>query len=140
MHASGAVDEIAVAGDGRTIAVSTNDGIVRVGTRHGGASTSKETTWVTLSARARHLSLAPDGLLMAACADGTIWLYSPIRQRWLCLPTGIANLGWTVMTDSGDAAAVLDLEGRLIWTDLNAARGLLNNTSQPDDTQHIQRP
>ncbi len=122
LHGHGAVREIAVTSDGHFIAVATNDGTIHVGMRHDGASTPEATTWVTLEARARHITLAPDGLLVAACTDGTIWLYSTPRRRWLCLPTGTADPGRTVMADNGNAALVLDREGRLIWIDLEAAR------------------
>jgi hypothetical protein len=73
----------------------------------------------------RDLAFAPDGVLIAACTDGTIWLYSPSHHRWHCLPTGTVDLAWTAITADGHAAAALDLEGRLIWIDLDAARTLL---------------
>jgi WD40 repeat protein len=121
----GAVRELAITDDDHTIAVATNDGTIHVRTRHGDASRPDDVTWVTLEVRARHITLAPDGLLMAASTDGTIWLYSTSQRRWLCLPTGTVDLGRTVMTGSGNAAVILDLEGRLIWIDLDAARELL---------------
>jgi hypothetical protein len=31
-------------------------------------------TWVPLALRARDTALTPDGLLLASCTDGTIWL------------------------------------------------------------------
>ena len=124
LHGSGAVREIAATSDGHVIAVATNDGAIHVGTRRDGATSRDEVTWVALEARARHITLAPDGLLVAACTDGTIWLYAAPRRRWLCLPTGTADPGRTAMTDDGTAAVSLDREGRLIWIDLEAARKL----------------
>ena len=137
LHEPGAVRQIAITSDGHTIAVATNDGIIHVGTRDDGASHPESTTWVTLAARARDITLTRDGLLMAACTDGTIWLYSPPRRSWLCLPTGTVDLGWIVVTDDGKAAVVLDREGRLIWVDLEAARKRLDDTSQ--DTPRIKK-
>jgi len=125
-HASGAVRDIVVTNDGHTIAIATNDGVVQVITQRGGAQDHEDATLTMLSARARHLSLAPDGLLVAACTDGTIWLYSPPHRRWFCLPTGTANLVWAVVNRSGSTATVLDSEGRLIWVDLDAVRKLLD--------------
>jgi len=130
LHGSGAVREIALTDDGHTIAVATNDGTIHVGTRGNGASRSEGTTWVVLAGRARDITLAPDGLLVATCTDGIVWLYSTTRQRWLCVPTGTADLGRAVMSGNGKVAVVLDREGRLIWVDLEAARGLLDHTNQ----------
>jgi WD40 repeat protein len=130
LHGSGAVREIAITNDGRTIAVATNDGTIHVGTQRAGMSNPGESDWVTWTGRARHITLAPDGLLVASCTDGTIWLYSPPLRRWLCLPTGTVDLGRTAVTDNGKAAVALDREGRLIWIDLEAVRRLLDTTNQ----------
>jgi hypothetical protein len=81
-----------------------------------------------MRARVRDIALARDGLLIAACTDGTIWLYSPHRQ-WLCLPSGAMNLGDTVAAPNGKTAVVLDRAGRLLWIDLDAARKLLDMIS-----------
>src|SRR5258705_13787454 len=102
----GAVRDIVVTQDGRTIAIATYGGPIYVGTIS--ANSPPDTTWVTLAARANHLSLTSDGLLVAACVDGSIWLYSIPRQRWLSLQTGNINLGWTVISDDGRIAVVLD--------------------------------
>jgi WD40 repeat protein len=126
LHTSEAIRDIVITDDGHTIAVATSDGTIHVGTRHDDASSFADASWVALPARARHLSVAPDGLLVAACTDGTIWLYLPTRERWICLPTGIANFGWSVITTDGNTAAALDLEGRAIWIELDAARKLLD--------------
>jgi WD40 repeat protein len=125
LHGSSAVGEIAVTGDGRTIAVATNDGAIHVGTRHD-ALNLETPAWVTLAGHAHHIALAPDGLVMASYTDGTLWLYSPPRRRWLCLPTGTVDLGQTVVTADGQTAVAIDFEGRLLWIDLQAARKLLD--------------
>jgi WD40 repeat protein len=120
---SGAVEEIALRDDGSMIAVATNDGMIHIGTRETAAASA--VSWTTLLARARDIALAPDGLLIAACTDGTIWLYSP-QRRWLCLPSGTVELGETVVAPNGKTAVVLDRAGRLLWVDLDAARKLLD--------------
>ncbi|HEY0480792.1 MAG TPA: hypothetical protein VGD37_24930, partial [Kofleriaceae bacterium] len=132
LHGIGAVRDIATTPDGRTIAVATNDGTIHVGTYRDGRTDPDGLRWVTLALRTRDITLAPDGLLVASCTDGTIWLYSPPRGRWLCLPTGTADLGRTAVTDDGKAAVALDFEGALIWIDLEAARAQLeiNATTQ----------
>jgi hypothetical protein len=122
LHAAGAIQEIAITGDGRTIAIATSDGTIHVGTQHEGTSTSTRTIWAKFAARARDLAFAPDGVLIVACTDGTIWMYSPSHHRWLCLPTGTVDLAGTAITADGHTAAAIDLEGRLLWIDLDAVR------------------
>ena len=138
LHGSGAVQEIAITRDGSTVAVATNDGIIHLGARPAGAASPAAIAWTTLSVSAHHITLASDGLLVAACTDGTIWLYSTARRRSLCLPTGSADFGRTAVTADGTAAVALDREGRLIWIDLASARKLLdasNPAGQPIDKE-----
>jgi hypothetical protein len=130
LHGSGAVREIALTDDGHTIAVATNDGVIHVGMRRNVAPGAERTTWVVLAGRARDIALASDGLLVATCTDGIVWLYSTTLQRWLCLPTGTADLGRATMAANGKVAVVLDREGRLIWIDLEVARMQLDDTNQ----------
>ncbi|HEX8110612.1 MAG TPA: serine/threonine-protein kinase [Kofleriaceae bacterium] len=124
LHGSGPVGDIAVTGDGRTVAVATNDGAIHVGTRRA-ASGPEPPTWLTLAGRANHVALALD-LVMASCTDGTIWLYSLARRRWLYLPTGTVDISQIAVIADGKAAVALDREGRLLWMDLEAARKLLD--------------
>jgi serine/threonine protein kinase/WD40 repeat protein len=133
LHGAGAVREIATTDDDHTIAVAMNDGTIHVGTRHEDASGSGDVTWVALATRAHHIALTPDGRLVAVCTDGTIWLYSAPRRRWLCLPTGTVDIDRTAVTDNGKAAVALDSEGRLIWIDLEAAHKLLDSTVNTHD-------
>jgi WD40 repeat protein len=130
LQASGAVRNVSATPDGRRIVVDTNDGLSHVGTIHDGESGVIEVTWRNLMIRARHHAITKDGLLVAVCSDGTIWLYSIQGRRWLCLSIGNADFRWVATSAGGDAAAALDVEGRLIWVDLDAARKLLINTRQ----------
>ena len=130
LRGPGSVQEIAISDDAHTLAVATNDGVVHVGTRGEGAASAAGLRWSALAVRTVHITLAPDGLLIAACTDGTIWLYSIPRQRWLCLPTGTADISRTTVTADGKAAVALDREGRLLWIDLDAARHLLDVSNQ----------
>jgi hypothetical protein len=140
LHGSGSVREIAFTADGSTIAVASNDGAIHVGTRRGAAPLLSGTAWTSLPLRARHITLASDGLLIASCTDGTIWLYAPAERRWLCLPTGTVDLGLTAATGDGKVAIALDFEGRLLWIDLDAARQLLHgdrgHQTPPPRTRH----
>lgn len=126
-HISGVVRDIAFTPDGRTVAVATND-IIQVGVRNGDTWDAATTTWISWAARARQLALAPDGLVVAACIDGTVRMYSPVHRTWLSLPTGTADLTLAVMTADGQAGAVLDAEGRILWIDLKAVRTAINDT------------
>lgn len=81
---------------------------------------------MTLAGRANHVALTPDGLVMASYTDGTIWLYSLPRRRWLYLPVGTVDISQIAVTADGKAAVALDREGRLLWIDLEAARKLLD--------------
>jgi WD40 repeat protein len=125
LQGPGAVQELAVTSDGHTIAVATGNGAIHIGTQRDETMSFEDATWVTLEARARHITFAPDGLLVAACTDGTIRLYSTQQRRWLCLPTGTVDLVRSIMTANGKTAVSFDREGRLIWIDLEAARKLL---------------
>ena len=69
-----------------------------------------------------HLALAPDGLLVALGANGSIWISSATRGNWICLPVGTADIRWVVITRTGNAAVVLDAQGRMIGIDLDAAQ------------------
>jgi WD40 repeat protein len=129
LHGSGAVAEIATTRDGRTLAVSTHDGAIQLGTRSGDAAHPGGITWRRLAVRAHQITLTSDGLLIASGSDGTIRLYSPARGRWLCVPTGTADLGRSAVTADGKAAVVLDFEGRMLWVDLEAARKQLEGAS-----------
>jgi eukaryotic-like serine/threonine-protein kinase len=126
LHGIPAIREIQTTADHHTIAVVTNDGVIHLGIRRAGASPSARPTWSVLLARAHDIALTSDGMLVATCPDGTIWLYSPPRRRWLCLPTGTADLGKIALAGDDKAAVALDREGRLIWIDLEAARKLLD--------------
>jgi serine/threonine protein kinase/WD40 repeat protein len=123
LRGSGSVQDISITSDGHTMAISTNDGTLHVSTAQVGAR-----TWRNLKVRARHQALAPDGVLVTLGTDGTIWMYSIPRRRWLCVPTGTGDLRRVAMTTGGGAAVALDAEGRLIWIDLDAARKLLDGT------------
>jgi eukaryotic-like serine/threonine-protein kinase len=135
LRAAGAVQEIAATADGQIVAVATNDGTIHVGTRSTGGHARDTVRWQHAPARARHISMTDDGLLVATCTDGAIWLYFAPRQRWLYLPTGTVDLGRTVVTPAGEAAVALGFEGRLLWIDLQAARALLGIADQPVPTR-----
>jgi WD40 repeat protein len=130
LHGSGAVQEIAITSDGQTVAVAANDGTIHIGTRDEAASSPGGMSWATLAVSSHDITLTSDGLLVAACTDGTIWLYATSRRRSLCLPTGAADFGRTAVTADGTAAVALDRGGRLLWIDLASARKLLDFTSQ----------
>jgi WD40 repeat protein len=124
LRAAAAVSDIALTPDGSTVAVATNDGVIRIGIRHPGSRASV-INWAELAARARQIALAPDGLLMAACIDGTVRLYFPANRTTLCLTTGTADLTLALVAADGRTGAVLDAEGRIILVDLDVIRSTL---------------
>jgi WD40 repeat protein len=130
LHASGAVRDISATPDGRWIVVGTNDGFIHLSTLHEGSSWAGEVTWQRLQIRARHQAVTSDGLLIAVGSNGVIWLYSMAERRWRCLAVGNADFRWVAASAEADSAAALDVEGRLIWIDLDAARRLLGSAQQ----------
>jgi hypothetical protein len=126
LRGNGAIREIKITSDRRAIAVVFNDGVIHLGMYRDPGSGSP--SWAVLLAGAHDIALTADGLLVASCPNGTLWLYSPARRRWLCLPTGTADLGKLALAADDKAAVALDREGRLIWIDLEAARTLLDVT------------
>jgi WD40 repeat protein len=128
LRASSAVGDISVTQDGHWLILGTNDGFIHVGRLNDQMALSNRVTWqYKLAIRARHLAVTSDGLLIAVCSDGTIWLYALSDHRWLSLSVGNADFRWIATSTRGDAAAALDAEGHLIWIDLEAARKLLGS-------------
>jgi WD40 repeat protein len=125
-RAGDAIRDLAVTGDGRTIAVATGDDTIRLGVRHGEAWTDAATTWTSLAVRARRLALTHDGLLVAVCTDGTVWIYSAARRTWLCLLVGTSDLTHAIATSDGTTGVVFDADGHIISIDLTAVRKILD--------------
>ncbi|HET9627177.1 MAG TPA: WD40 repeat domain-containing serine/threonine protein kinase [Kofleriaceae bacterium] len=126
LHADGVIDEISITPDATTIAISTVNHALSIGTR---ATPSAAWTWHPVELPTLHHVLTPDGILIAIGRDGTIWLYDTKHDRWLCVPVGTLDLHRVVIDDAGDAAAALSVDGRLIWLDLGAARRQLASSS-----------
>jgi eukaryotic-like serine/threonine-protein kinase len=123
LRGHGAIREIKITADRRTIAVLFNDGVIHLGIYRGPGATSP--SWAILHASAHDIALTSDGVLLASSPDGTVWLYSLPRRHWLSLRTGTADLGKLALAGDEQAAVALDQEGRLIWIDLVAARKAL---------------
>jgi hypothetical protein len=117
-HAAGAIREIAITPDATTLAVSTTTGMLHIATR---ASATAAWVWQQHELHTVDHVLTADGLLVAAGNDSTVWIYSIAHDRWLCLPIGM-DLRKIELAPTGDAAVSLDLEGRMVWIDLAAAR------------------
>jgi WD40 repeat protein len=139
LRAGEAIRDMAVTPDDRTLAVAANNGIIHVGTRGGDTWTEAGTTWVALTARARWIALTADGLLVANCTGGVLWLWSSVHRTWLCLPTGKADPSMVVVTPDNKAAAALDNDGRIIQVDLDAVRKALDSM-QPTHTRRQSAP
>jgi hypothetical protein len=129
-QASAAIRDLAITPDGQTIAVATNDGAVWVGTQQGARWLSPGATWVTLATRAHRVALTRDGVLVAVCTDGIVWLWSPLRRTWLCLVNESDPVSVVVSPDDRVAIA-LDNDGRILSIDLEAARRALEAMHSP---------
>jgi WD40 repeat protein len=122
LRAAEAVHAIVVARDGRTVIATTNDGVLHLGTRRDPTSRQPVFTWTEFRGHAREVALAADGLVIVPFTDGTLWIYSQVRRRWLCIPLGVADLGGTAISANGNSAVVLGGSGRVVWIDLQLAR------------------
>jgi hypothetical protein len=119
----GRIQEIAITPDAKTIAISTVTNALYISTR---ATPGAPWAWRPLELRTTHHAITPDGIVVAAGNDGTLWLYEVGRDRWLCLPVGSLDLSRVVIDPAGTAAGVLTVDGRLLWLDLVAARTLFD--------------
>jgi hypothetical protein len=122
LHVAHTIRDIAIAANGRTVAVIDSDDTVHIGVRNGDAATDLSIPWTAFPLRAQRVALTPDGLMVAICSDGTVWLYSPERKSWICLPTGTADLTIVTTSSEGRAAASFDSDGRITWLDLELAQ------------------
>jgi len=120
------IRDLAVTGDGRTLAVVAGDDTIRLGVRNADAWTDASTTWTSLGVRARRLTLTRDGLLVAVCADGTVWIYSAARRTWVCVQVGTHDLTHVVVTGDDATGVVFDADGRTTSIDLVAIRKTLD--------------
>jgi WD40 repeat protein len=118
----GSINTIAITPDTLTIAISTVTNVLYIGTR---SSPSAAWMWRPIELRTTDHTITSDGVVVASGNDGTLWLYSVPRDRWLCVPVGPLDISRMVPSATGDAAVALTVDGRLLWIDLVAARKLL---------------
>jgi WD40 repeat protein len=131
LHVTQAVRDIAVSPDGRTIAAVDNDDVVHVGQVIGDTLVSGRIQWTHFPLRAHRIAVSADGLLVATCDDGTIWLFSWRHRNWLCIPTGTADLTNIAISSDNKTATTFDTDGRVIWLDLELARERLTAQDEP---------
>jgi WD40 repeat protein len=135
LQAGDAIEDIVFSRDGSVVTISANNGMIHVGVCTGRGSTAPNMQWSTLHAQARDIALTPDGLVIAACTDGSILAYSARYRRSLYIMVGTIDLTHVALTEDASAAAVLDTEGRIIWVDLNAIR---RTVEKPEDVRKSQ--
>jgi hypothetical protein len=131
VHGSGAIQLMSASRDGKTIAIATTDGTVYVGTHRPSATGSTALAWTTWATRARAIAVPSDDLVVATNSDGTIWLYAPVEQRWLCIPSGTVDLARIAVDPSGRSAVAVDMEGRMFRIDLAAAHQAMTRPQDP---------
>jgi len=136
LHASQAIRDLAVTPDGTTLAVLDNDDTVHLGHRSGRTWNDHDVTWTPLTLHARTIQLTADGILVALCSDGTVWLYSSTEHGWLCVLTGTVDFNGAAMSPDGKTVATFDSDGRIVWLDLELARMSLTASSQRNHTPH----
>jgi WD40 repeat protein len=125
LQAGDAIEDIVFSRDGNVTAISANNGMIYLGVRRGAGSTALMMQWSTLHAQARDIAVTPDGLLVAACTDGSILIYSALHHQILYIMVGTIDLTHVTVNEDASAAAVLDTEGQIIWTDLDTVRAAL---------------
>jgi WD40 repeat protein len=117
-----AIRHLVMSGDGKTLIVSRADGVLQIAARHDTAWSDEEPAWLTVNARARHITLASNNWLIAACTDGTVWFYSLSDRTWRYLPIGTADVVRVAANNDGTIAAAFDTDGRIISIDLERLR------------------
>jgi WD40 repeat protein len=112
------IRDISATPDGRLIAVASDDGTVHLGEKH--SNTWLLATWRTLRVHVRKIAFTDDGLLIVACTDGTVWLYSSVDHAWQCRVMGTTQLTQIVLDTGKNTAYILDADGRLLSVDIGA--------------------
>jgi WD40 repeat protein len=122
LHAGDAIQSIVFDGGGKAIAVTANDGTIHISNLPSDSLIGAAILWRTLHARTRGIAFTPDGLLIAACTDGSIMIYSWLRDRMFYIMIGTVDLTYVAVSGNAKSAIVLDTEGRIIQIDLAAVR------------------
>jgi len=130
LQAGDALENLSLDPEGRLIALSADDGIIHIGVRTSGRSGEPAFSWSRLHARARDIAFTPDGMLIAACTDGSILIYSTAHREVLYLTIGTVDLTHVAVSSDMTAAGVVDTEGRVIWLDLKAVRATIEKTKK----------
>jgi WD40 repeat protein len=130
LDAGDAIENLSLDHDGRLIALSSNNGIIHIGIRTSDGSTGPAFSWSRLHARARDIAFTQDGMLIAACTDGSILIYSPAQREVLYMTIGTVDLTHVAVSSDTTAVAVVDTEGRIVWLDLNAVRATIEKTKK----------
>jgi WD40 repeat protein len=134
------IRDISATADGRLIAVASDDGTVHLGEKH--SNTWLLATWMTLRVHVRKIAFTHDGLLIMACTDGTVWLYSSIDHAWQCRMTGTTQLTQIVQDTDKNTAYVFDADGRLLSVDIGALRthSSSSGTKSNSDSNQEEQP
>lgn len=111
LKARGAIRHIAFTKHGG-IAVADGDDTIHVAIRP--PTPDSAIAWIRFAARARDMAFSDDGLLVVACAGGTVWVYSAASSKLLYLPIETVDLTHVVLTGDAKSAIVFDDEGRVI--------------------------
>jgi WD40 repeat protein len=126
LQAAEGIRDIAVTSDNSILVIASNDNIIHLGTRSFNDLSNPERTWTTIVAKARKIAVTHDGVLIAACSDGTIWIYSSSKHTWACVPSGTSELVQLTLSDAETRAVLFAADGHVIVLDLEAVRHLQN--------------
>jgi WD40 repeat protein len=126
LHADSGIRQIVFSNQGERIASADAGGVIHIGAHAGTGWSPATVAWKQLRAPASDVAFTSDGLLIAACAGGVVWLYSPTAETWLYLPLETVDLTHVAASADGTYAVVFDDEGRLISIDLDAVRRMMD--------------
>jgi WD40 repeat protein len=137
LSASAAIRDLAVAKTNNVIVAADNDSDIHIGIWHRDFLETASIEWSTIRVNARKIALTDNGLLVAICPNGAMWVYSLTRRTWLFLPIGTTDLIHIVFSTNGNVAVVFDADGHIISIDMAAVHATLDHISNNDTDRRL---
>jgi serine/threonine protein kinase len=124
VHVDGVIADLAVRS--HVIAFATSKGDVYIG-QPGDVPGLR--SWTRLAVPGRSMTVTQDGIVIAACSSGEIWIYSSRDRTWLDVPTGAVSYTTAIISHDQSRLFVVDSQGHILQIDLTEVRKQLSNTS-----------